>query len=244
MINNKAGASYAFAFYYYNTMGYYEKLSSAIYNDVMSGLRGYSANPTMSLEQLEDDCVDERLQIIKEYTLKGLLPIKDLLMTIPCIEVDCKSIDRCRCNPSECDELVAHFEIPQLMTEFGGTGIQYIGSTDMSNPFVVYTNPVTMQYHKYRRRGKFRPYVWIDVTPNENNMYDAFIYNAPLISKVTVVAIPKDPRQLDYYGCCPPVDINNMTFIDAEIKKRLTEKKIRYYRQLAAPVLPNDQIPK
>ena len=39
-------------------------------------------------------------------------------------------------------------------------------------------------------------------------------------------------------------DINNMTFIDAEIKKRLTEKKIRYYRQLAAPVLPNDQVPK
>lgn len=41
-----------------------------------------------------------------------------------------------------------------------------------------------------------------------------------------------------------PCDINNMTFIDAEIKKRLTEKKIRYYRQLAAPVLHNDQVPK
>ena len=67
----KAGASYAFAFIYYNHMGYYEKLSSAIYNDIMSGLRGYSSTPTMSLEQLEDDCVDERLQIIKEYFIKG-----------------------------------------------------------------------------------------------------------------------------------------------------------------------------
>ena len=66
----KAGASYAFAFIYYNHMGYYEKLSSAIYNDIMSGLRGYSSTPTMSLEQLEDDCVDERLQIIKEYFIK------------------------------------------------------------------------------------------------------------------------------------------------------------------------------
>ena len=34
---------------------------------------------------------------------------------------------------------------------------------------------------------------------------------------------------------------NNMSFINNEIKKRLTEKKIRYYRQLQAPVLPNDQ---
>ena len=33
-----------------------------------------------------------------------------------------------------------------------------------------------------------------------------------------------------------------MTFIDAEIKKRLTEKKIRYYRSLQAPIVPNDQI--
>ena len=240
----KAGASYAFAFIYYNHMGYYEKLSSAIYNDIMSGLRGYSSTPTMSLEQLEDDCVDERLQIIKEYFIKGLVPKKDLLMTIPCIEVDCKNIERCRCNASPCDTLTAHFEIPQLLTEFGEDGIEYIGATDMSNPFTYYTNPIVMKYHKYRVRGKNKPYVWIDITPNENNMYDCFVFNAPLLKKVTVVAILKDPRQLDWFGCCTPVDINNMTFIDAEIKKRLTEKKIRYYRQLAAPVLPNDQVPK
>ena len=112
----------------------------------------------------------------------------------------------------------------------------------MTYPFIYYTNPTLMTYHKYRRRGKRKPYVWIDTTPNENNMYDGFIFNAPLIKQLTVVAIPKDPRQLDYYGCCSPVDINNMTFIDAEIKKRLTEKKIRYYRSLQAPIVPNDQI--
>ena len=49
------------------------KLASAIYNDVVSGLVGITSNPTMSLEQLEDDVVDERLQIIKEYSLKNLI---------------------------------------------------------------------------------------------------------------------------------------------------------------------------
>ena len=32
-----------------------------------------------------------------------------------------------------------------------------------------------------------------------------------------------------------------MSFINNEIKRRLTEKKIRFYRQLAAPLQPNNQ---
>jgi hypothetical protein len=71
------------------------KIASAIYNDVMAGLAGYSATPTMSLEQLEDEVVEERLLIIKEYSLKNLVPVKDLTMQINCIPVDCKSMDKC-----------------------------------------------------------------------------------------------------------------------------------------------------
>jgi hypothetical protein len=37
------------------------KLASAIRNDVVSGLRGYHTNMSMSLEQLEDDIIDMRL---------------------------------------------------------------------------------------------------------------------------------------------------------------------------------------
>ena len=63
----------------------FKKLASAILNDVMSGLKGLHSNQSMSLEQLEDDILDERLQIIKEYQLKGILPINDLILTIDCI---------------------------------------------------------------------------------------------------------------------------------------------------------------
>ena len=38
-----------------------EKLASAIRNDVVGGLRGYHTNLSMSLEQLMDEIVDERL---------------------------------------------------------------------------------------------------------------------------------------------------------------------------------------
>ena len=64
------------------------KLTSAIYNDIVAGLVGITSTPTISMEQLEQDVVDERLQIIKEYTLRNLLPKKDLQTQIRCIELD------------------------------------------------------------------------------------------------------------------------------------------------------------
>jgi hypothetical protein len=58
------------------------------------------------------------------------------------------------------------------------------------------------------------------------------------------MAIFKDPRQLEQYQCCAGDDLENYTFLSAEIKKRLTEKKLRYYRSLGAQPTPNTQSPK
>ena len=46
------------------------------------------------------------------------------------------------------------------------------------------------------------------------------------------------------FGCCSGDDLENYTFIYTEIKKRLTEKKLRYYRQFYQPTSPNTQTPK
>ena len=214
-----------------------DKLVSAIRNDVVSGLRGYHTNISLSDAQLADDIIDERLQVIKEYTLKGILPARDLYLSINCIPVDCKNIEKCRCNECEFQTPTAHFEIPQLLD--GLQSIDYLGSVDKQLPFLYYTSPTSFRYHKYKKRGKDKPYVCIDTTPNENGMYDCFVFNAPLLSQVSITAIFKDPRQLEKYDCCQEDD--NMSFINNEIKRRLTEKKIRFYRQLAAPLQPNNQ---
>lgn len=220
-------------------MAYYERLASAIYNDVYSGLKGFHQNLSMSMEQLEDEIVQERLQIIKEYTVKGVLPKRDLLLTITCIPVDCKDPSNCKCSPSD-DNTQAHFEIPQLITDFGKIGLDYVGTADRTVQFTVYTSLVNAQKHKYRKNRKDKPYVFIDTTPNENNMYDCYIYNAPFIKKVTVTGIFKDIRQVELMGCCQDLTFN-FTWLDNEIQKRLTEKKLRFYRQFSAPTLPNDQ---
>ena len=199
---------------------------------------------SVSMEQLEDEVVLERLQVLKEYSLKGILPFKDLYLSINCIPIDCKSIERCKCNSyNECsDPPIAHFEIPQLLNDYGEFSIDYIGSTDRQLPFIYYTSSTAFRQRKYKKRGQNKPYVWIDTTPNENGMYDCFIFNAPLLSNISITAIFKDPRQLDKYSCCIDMQDNNMSFVDNEIIKRLTEKYIRYYRQFAIQLKPNDQI--
>lgn len=93
-------------------MGQINRLASAVYNDIVGGLRGYHTNQSISIEQLEDDIVQTRLLVIKEYTLKGILPVKDLLESINCIPVDCQDLDRCKCNSDYMGKPELHFTIP------------------------------------------------------------------------------------------------------------------------------------
>jgi hypothetical protein len=218
-----------------------EKLASAIYNDIVGGLSGITSTPAISMDQLQEDIIDERLQIIKEYSMKNLIPRKDLMYAINCIELDCQSLDKC-CNTPNFSKPELHFEIPQLVNDFGDSAIEYIGSTDKQVPFKYYTT-VAFKHHGTKLRGKDKPYVYIQTTPNENNMYDGWVFNISLLKRLTIIGIFKDLRQLDNYGCCQD-DLNNMTFIDTEIKKRLTEKKLRYYRSFLQSPHPNDQVPR
>jgi hypothetical protein len=78
-----------------------------------------------------------------------------------------------------------------------------------------YTSPyVWKNYHPYRKRGKNRPYVFIDITPNENGMLDCYVFNAPMLKQVSVIAIFKDLRQLEQFSCCTELESDNYNFID------------------------------
>ena len=221
-----------------------------IYNDIVGGLRGYHTNPSISKEQLEEEIVQMRLAVIKEYMLKGILPIHDLLMAINCVPVDCDTLDKCKCSGTICGNPTAHFQIPQILFDYGlNKAIFYIGSSDRQHSFLYYTRPIEQikNYQKYRKRGKNKPWVYIDITPNSDGLIDCYIFGAPLIKQVSVTAIFKDPRQLEEFQCdCDKVEGEsqmdmNLNFLDIVIKDRLTKQKIEYYRRLAPPILPNDQ---
>ena len=220
-----------------------EKLAWAVYNDVVGGLSGIVSNPNISIDQIREEIHEERLLVIKDYSLRNLLPRKDLMMSINCIKVDCKSLDKCPCGEEDYSQLIAHFEIPQVLNDVPGGGIEFIGSIDKSVNFIVYTS-TAFQNHKYKKRGANKPYVYIETTPNENNLYDGWIFNAPMIEMISAIIIPKNLEQVSLYNCCANEDLENYTFLSSEIKKRLVEKKIRYYRQFYQPPVPNNQVAK
>lgn len=221
----------------------YERLASAIFNNIQSGLVGLHQTANISIEQIQDDIVDERLTLIKEYTLKGILTSKDLTVSLNCIPVDCKSLSRCKCYTIG-DDNIQHFELPLLIFDYNIDPIKYIGSVDMNNAYTVYYDYNTAKQHKYRRRGQDKPYVIIDITPNENNMHDVFVFNAPFLKVISAIFIPKNPKQLENFECCPSEEtFDNFNFLNSEIKNRITSKYITWYRQLRMPIIPNNQTP-
>lgn len=226
---------------------YIEKIASQIKNDILSGLRGYHHNLSLNLQQLEDEVVQTRLLIIRQQIASGMFPIKDLLIAINCVEVDCESLERCKCKSDGCDTPVAHFQIPQIMSEFGNDSIDYIGSIDRKQRFTIIKSLAELQMRQYRKRGKNKPYVWIDFAPNSEGMLDCFLFNCSFIKQVSVVGVFKDPRQIEKFNCCTSSEYSitgpddNQSYISQLVKDKITQDKVRYYRQLAAPIKPNDQ---
>ena len=98
-----------------------EKLTSAIYNDIVAGLSGINANPNISMDQLADEVIEMRETVIKEWYLKGVLKPHDLMLSLNCIEVNCA--DPANCCVTSTGKSDLHFEIPVLMNDLGSDAI-------------------------------------------------------------------------------------------------------------------------
>ena len=166
-----------------------------------------------------------------------------MMTAINCVEVDCKDQNKCSCMSSLANAKMAkHFEIPQLMPGLGADALAFVGSTDRSHAFKVYYNLEAIKYQqyyqKYRKRYNPKPFVYVEKTPNENGMYDCWIFDAPFVQYIAVIGIFKDPRQLEQYNCCDNTDYLEMGAISNEIKNRILQKKIQLYRTPAPPAAP------
>ena len=220
------------------------QIASAIINDLFSGnLVSLSNRAMISQEQIEDECIEARCAIIKDWYLKNMLNLGDMMVAINCVEVDCKDQNKCSCMSSLANAKMAkHFEIPQLMPGLGADALAFVGSTDRSHAFKVYYNLEAIKYQqyyqKYRKRYTPKPFVYVEKTPNENGMYDCWIFDAPFVQYIAVIGIFKDPRQLEQYNCCDNIDYLEMGAISNEIKNRILQKKIQLYRTSAPPAAP------
>jgi hypothetical protein len=74
---------------------------------------------------------------------------------------------------------------------------------------------------------------------------DCYIFNAPFVKYISVVALFQDPRKLLEWDCCNenPESYLDCGIVTDEIIKRLVEKYNRWYKQLPQMTLPNNQMP-
>lgn len=220
------------------------QIASAIINDLFSGnLVSLSNRSMISQDQIEDEVIETRNAVIKDWYIKSNLNLGDMMTAINCIEVDCKDQNKCSCMSSLANAKMAkHFEIPQLMPGLGADALAFVGSTDRSHTFKVYYNLEAIKYQryyqKYRKRYNPKPFVYVEKTPNKNGMYDCWIFDAPFVQYIAVIGIFKDPRQLEQYNCCDNTDYLEMGAISNEIKNRILQKKIQLYRTPAPPAAP------
>lgn len=215
-----------------------DQIKSAVFNLVMDGLQGATINSSLLIEQVEDEAINEKLKIIEEINMTGKLNPKDIYMSLRGLVVTCSDIERF-CNITSSSN-IKKVEIPQIITSIERP-IDYFGTTDMMYNYRVYTDVNCFVDNKYRRARNDKPYVWIDTTPNTNNMNDAFIFNAPFVQNLTVICAPKDIRQVELLGCCSNEELSNITAIDSEVIRRLTAKYIDSHRKLAMAPRANTQ---
>lgn len=210
-------------------MGIYSKLASSIYNDLHGGLKGLSNEWTLSIEQLEDDIADLRLKLIQDKIESDIRNKKKYATALKCIKVDCQPIDNCECFESTLPgDPLPHFQIPVPLMDSYNMAIIYIGTTDMSEPFAVYTDFDQIRAMKHRRIKMRRPYVFLSIAPNKNGFLDGYIFNAPYIQQLTVVAVFKDIRKyLDEY-CCEFTD--NSENLNSEIAASIIQIKSQLYQ--------------
>ena len=219
-----------------------DKIVSAIYADLMSGLAGFNANPTISFEMLEDECTEKRQGVILDLFAKNLLKLEDLAVSLNCIDVDCENMVKCdSCNKEPLAvKNQAHFEIPQLLMAAGEGAVIYVGSADGQHPYRVYYSLESTKANQYRRRGKKEPYVYIDPTPNANQMHDCWIFNAPFVKQIKVSAVFKDLRQLEEFSCCRDFEYMDFGIISDEVKTRVKQDKFAFYRQNLSQPYPTN----
>ena len=200
-----------------------KQIASAVLSHIYDGLKGAVANIAVSQEQLEDEVVAERNTVLKEYLIKGAVSLNEMYSAIECVEVNCESMSKC-CELSDVGQKAIHFEIPPILAMGGLPTVKFIGSIDRKVKYQVYTNN-DYKYHKYRKRGADKPYVYLDTTINSNGMIDGYIFNAPLVKMISVVAIFLDPRQLVQFSCCGDEDIvTDCGIISNDIVHRLSQK--------------------
>jgi len=222
------------------------EMSSSIRNRVADGLSGNISNQAFSTEQLNDEIDLQRSDFINQYVTSGLkLNPNYLYQTIDGLELKCINLD----DNSDCnylpDSKTMAMKIPAIAATSMDSAVEYFGLNNKQNSFIVYYTTSQIQNHKRRVRTKLKPFIWIDTTLDQNGFMTAYLMNSSSYNELkymSIRAIFEHPsRVLNSNANFGDTEYPAPGHIQNKIIDALTEKYVRYYRQLNILSTPNTQ---
>jgi hypothetical protein len=224
----------------------HNEIASAIRNRIYDGLSGNISDQSISTDQLFDEIDLTRADFVNKYAMTSKLNTKYLLQSIDNLEIKCTSLAYTECDAfRHCIDEVPALEVPALLATPDDSAIEYLGLVNKQEKFSVYFTTTDIDNHKYRIKTAKRPYVWVDTTLNKNGKYTLYFFNLGSLNPlkyVSIRAIFNNPSSIlvdnfDYLDREYPAPAHmQMAIIDS-----LTEKYVRYFRQLGVQPLPNQQ---
>ena len=232
-----------------------EKIADAVMNNITDGLQG-SPNTPIPKEQLRAEVILTRNAIIEaNFMAQGRACKKSpdyafLEQQINCIDVYDDGDTADCCDQPEGITLPAA-SIPQVLIVNRKPMISFIGIPERSDfTWKVYYGE-GHKTKKYAPATSKRPYIVL--YPPKNGYQTIYVHNAPAgLTKLSVTGIFTDPYAKFEYSCCSigegdPHDVAELAASETiveQIVDKLSQKYIGYYRQMNAPIQPNDQTDK
>jgi len=220
------------------------EIASSIRNRVADGLSGNISNQAFSLQQLMDEIDLTRADFTHKYSFTSKLDPKYLIQEISALKVECRNLSKdCQIKAPGAD--VPSVKIPKIMPLFGDNGIEYIGLHNLQENFSIYYSPQDVNNHSVRIKTRHRPFAWVDVSPDPQGMNTIYFFNFgknnPL-KFVKIRGIFEHPSRV-YADIPNGVDMEYAAPLHMQnaIIDTLTEKYVRYFRQLNVPATPNTQ---
>jgi hypothetical protein len=220
------------------------EITSTIRNRVSDGLSGNISNQAYSVKQLEEEVDLERAAYIQKYVDSGRkLNPNYMYQTVDGLRIVCTDLsNNAPCGFTSGDGVPA-VKIQPIASTFDDSAIEYFGLMNKQEKFIVYYDTDNIGNHKYRVKTAKRPFIWIDTTQDQNGLMTAYLLNAGKyfnLKYLSVRAIFEHPSRIGGSTAgekeYPAPGHVQMAIIDS-----LTEKYVRYFRQMNIPPLPNTQ---
>jgi len=223
------------------------ELASAIKNRIYDGLSGIISDQSISTDQLFDEIDLVRADFVNKYAMGSKLNTKYLLQSLDNLEIKCTSLaytDACDAFRFSNDAVPA-LEVPALLATPDDSAIEYLGLTNKQEKFAVYYSTSDIINHKVRIRTAKKPFAWVDTTLNTNGMNTIYFFNMgshnPL-KYVSLRAIFNHPSAVMLYDTgYEDREYAAPAHMQMAILDTVTEKYIRYYRQMHTVPQPNTQ---